>query len=108
MDEKLYNQLVKKFKDEFTVTEYNSHKTWVLEHFRRIATSYQFLKVDSPVKHTIDGCTRISTMDEFVINIGMDSFIGVDTGFGCVWYYECLCPNKEEISRFDGHCLVIS
>lgn len=107
MNEKLYNELVKQFKNEFTVTEYNSHKNWVLEHFRRIATNYSFLKVGSPVKHTIDGCTRVSTMNEFVINLGMDSFIGVDTGFGCMWYYECKKPTTDEMKKFDGHCLIV-
>jgi hypothetical protein len=108
MNKKLYNLLVKKFKDSVSVSQYNQDKVWVLNHFKRFATEFSFIEIGKPIKHNIDNCVRVSKVEDFVINLGWDSFIGVETGFGCMWYYECMQPTKQELKDFDGHCLVIS
>ena len=105
MNIELYNQLVKQFEDETTVTQYNKHKVWVLGHFKTIATKYPFLTIGEPVKYTSDGVTKITKLNKFIID--PHGFIGVET-FDVYWYYEIQKPTDEEIKLFDGHCLIIS
>ena len=101
----LYNQLVKQFEDETTVSQYNKHKVWVLNHLRTLATEYPFLTIGAPVKYTIYGVTQISKLREFIIN--PDGFIGVLT-YDNLWYYEMEKPTDSELANFDGGCLIIS
>ena len=108
MDKKLYNLLVKKFEDSVSVSQYNQQKVWVLNHFKRFATEFSFIEIGKPVKHNIGGCLRVSNVTDFVISLGWENFIGVETGFGCVWYFECVQPTNQELKDFDGHCLVIN
>jgi hypothetical protein len=108
MNKKLYDLLVKKFENSVSVSQYNQQKVWVLNHFERLATEFSYLGIGKPVKHNIDGCVRVSNVEDFVISLGWESFIGVETGFGCVWYFECIRPTKKELKEFDGDCLVIS
>lgn len=105
MNIKLYNYLVKKFEDENSVTQYNKHKNWVINHITKISTEFEFLKIGTPIKYKIGDVYRISKLEDFIID--PYGFIGVDTGFGILWYYEIENPTKIEVDKFDGHCLVI-
>ena len=49
MNKKLYDLLVKKFKDSVSVSEYNQSKVWVLNHFVRLATEFSYLEIGKPV-----------------------------------------------------------
>jgi hypothetical protein len=50
----------------------------------------------------------LKLVEEFIINTSfIDAWIGIETGFGGIWYFETKKPTKEELQKFDGHCLVI-
>jgi hypothetical protein len=108
MNTELYNKLLKQYQDSVSYTHYNSNITWVKKHLERLCTEFAFLGIGKPIKCTIDGTTRVCSVDEFIIETrSLSPWIGVETGFGGIWYYETIEPTKEELNEFDGHCLVI-
>jgi hypothetical protein len=108
MNTKLYNQLLKQYQDSVPYSHYKSNIKWVKGHLERLCDEFYFLGVGEPVKFTMDGITRIATVEEFIINTSFfDPWIGIETGFGGIWYYETEKPTKEELKQFDGDCLII-
>ena len=105
MNIELYNLLMKKYQDSATVTSYLRSKDWVAEHAKRASTKFSWLAVGTPVKHTIDGTTRISVVQSFIVN---EHNLLVNVGFGNIWYHECVKPSARELKKFDGDCLVLS
>lgn len=104
----LYKLLIKQFEDSVSVSQYKLYSVWVLRHIDRICLEFGYLEVGKPFKFTICGTTRVAILDGFIIQTGMiNSFIGLETGFGNVWYYEAKEPTKAELNKFDGHCLVL-
>lgn len=104
----LYQKLVKQLEDSLTVSQYKLHSTWVMRHIDRICREFSFLEVGKPVKFTMDGITRVSILRGIILSpIGMNAFVGIDTGFGNIWYYEAKEPTKAELKKFDGHCLIV-
>jgi hypothetical protein len=104
MNEKLKDELIYQFESKFTVTQYHLHKNWVLNHIYRLAEEFGHLEIGKPFKFTIGDITRVAILKGFVIG---SNFIGVDTGFGNVWYYQTSKPTKAELKKFDGHCLIV-
>ena len=104
MNIELFNLLMKKYQDSATVTSYLRSKDWVERHVRRASTDFSWLAIGAPVKHTIDGTTRISVVQSFIVN---EHNVLVNVGFGNVWYHECKKPLVKELKKFDGDCLVI-
>jgi hypothetical protein len=104
MNIELYNKLIKQYEDETPVTAYFRSIKWVDRHLKTLCEKFGWLSIGTLVKYTIDDTTRVSKVERFIIN---DDSIFVDTGFSNIWYYECIKPTKEEISKFDNHCLII-
>jgi hypothetical protein len=106
MNTELYNKLVNQFKNETSVTGYESSWKWVNRHLVRLCTEFSFLEVGKPIKFEIEDTLRVANFEEFIVT---DDFIGLDTGFGNIWYYEAKEPTKKELREFkkDGDCLVI-
>ena len=104
MNLKLYKELIKQYQDNTSTTRYLLSVDWVENHVRRLCQDYGWLSVGALVKHTISGTTRVSQVEKFIVN---EHNILVDVGYGNIWYYKCIQPSKKEISKFDGHCLVI-
>ena len=103
----LYQKLVKQLEDSLTVSQYKLHSTWVMGHIDRICREFSFLEVGKPVKFTMDGITRVSILRGIILAPSyMNAFVGIDTGFGNIWYYEAKEPTKAELKKFDGHCLI--
>jgi hypothetical protein len=106
MNTELYNKLVKQFEDQTNITRYKLSWDWVNRHLERLCTEFSFLELGKPIKFEISGTLRVANFEEFIVT---EHFIGLDTGFGNIWYYEVKQPTKKELREFkrDGHCLVI-
>jgi len=108
MNMELYNQLLKQYGDEVTHNQYVSGLSWVKRHLERLCNEFPFLGIGNPIKCTIGGTTRITNVERFVINANsMSGWIGIETGFGGVWYYETQKPTEDELKNYNGDCLII-
>jgi len=103
MNEELYFKLFRQWQDSTNVTTYFKTKDWVDWHLTKLATEFGWLGVGVPVKHTIGNFTRVSNVLSFIVT---HNHILVETGFGNVWYHECIKPTEAELKEYDGHCLV--
>ncbi len=108
MNKKLYNQLLKQYQDSVPYSHYQANIKWVKGHLERLCTEFSFLGIGKPVKFTMGDITRVAIVNEFIINTSFNNaWIGIETGFGGIWYFETQKPTKEELQKFDGHCLVL-
>jgi hypothetical protein len=108
MNKKLYDELIRQYGNSVSHSHYMDSIEWVKRHLERLCTEFGFLEIGKPVKHTISGITRVSNVRGFIMNASFSPFIGIDTGFGNIWYYKAEVPMEEEIEKYDGHCLICS
>lgn len=104
MNKKLYDTLIKQYQDNTSYTRYLQSNKRVKNYLKTLCEKFGWLSVGALVKHTIDGTTRVSKVERFIVN---ENNVLVDVGFGNIWYHECIKPSNEEVEKFDGHCLVI-
>jgi len=108
MNFKLYLKLIDQYIESVTYAHFQKNIGWVKRHIERLCTEFPFLEEGELVKHTIGGTTRVSKVRRFFISTNYaGSFVGIDTGYGNIWYYEAQKPTQKEIEEFDGHCLVV-
>jgi hypothetical protein len=52
----------------------------------------------------------VSKIRGFIVSTHSNALVGIDTGYGNIWYHEAEKPTDEEVRAFelDGHCLVLS
>jgi hypothetical protein len=108
MNLKLYTKIIDQYRNSVTYAHYENNIGWVKRHLERLCTEFAFLETGALVKHTIDGTTRVSKVRGFIVSTHSNALVGIDTGYGNIWYHEAEKPTDEEIEEFDGHCLLVS
>jgi hypothetical protein len=110
MNSPLYLKLIGQYQNSATYAHYVNNIDWVKLHLERLCTEYAFLETGALVKHTIGGTTRVSKIRGFIVSTHSNALVGIDTGYGNIWYHEAEKPTDEEVRAFelDGHCLVLS
>ena len=85
MNTQLYNALVLKCENKFTVSIWKYYGERITNHLKRLCTEFPFLTVGTEIEVVIDGENIKCAVENIIINVNE---VLVDTGFGNVWYYE--------------------